>query len=82
MFGLKSIKGYGFLRKTRRGLITGIYLASTLLVSGVVLNNSSVVLAVPSANANAGIISDSEYETVVRKNYEWSPLVDKVYINY
>lgn len=79
MFGLKSTKGHGFLRKTRRGLITGIYLASTLLVSGAVLVESNVVLAAPNVNANEGIISDSEYETVVRKSYEWPSLVDKVH---
>ena len=79
MFGLKSTKGHGFLRKTRRGLITGIYLVSTLLVSGTVLGESNVVLAAPNVNANEGIISDSEYETVVRKSYEWSSLVDKVH---
>ena len=79
MFGLKSIKGHGFLRKTRRGLITGIYLASMLLVSGAVLGGSNVVLAAPNVNANEGIISDSEYETVVRKSYEWPPLVDKIH---
>jgi len=79
MFDLKSIKGHGFLRKTRRGLITGIYLASMLFVSGAVLGESNVVLAAPNVNANEGIISDSEYETVVRKSYEWPPLVDKVH---
>ncbi len=79
MFGLKSTKGHGFLRKTRRGLITGIYLASTLLVSGTVLGESNVVLAATSIESTTETISDSEYETVVRTPYEWPSLVDKVH---
>ena len=78
MFGLKSTKGHGFLRKTRRGLITGIYLASTLLVSGALLNNSGVVLAAPSIDLTLKTLSHSEYETVIRTGYEWPSLLSKL----